>query len=127
MIGKKDPRRERVLRKSLDANDQFFIDCKDGWFKEALDHVAKEENVVNTTNSAGLTPLLLALNGDHSELVKELLERGADANMRDRSGYTALHRTCQTNKDDLTTLLIEFGADIEITDNAGIFTYMLSI
>ena len=98
---------------------------KDGWIKEAIDHVKKEENEINKVNSTGLTPLLLALHGDHVDLVKALLDRGADTNIRDRSGYTALHRTSQTNKDEMMTMLINAGANIEITDNSGFLKLFL--
>ena len=112
--------RVRAMRRSMDANENFLTDCKDGWVDEAIAHVEKEKEAINNTNSAGLTPLLLALSGDHHvDFVRALLERGADANIRDRSGCSPLHRSCQTNKDEITMMLINGGANIEVIDNAG--------
>ena len=45
---------------------------------------------VNARNVGGDTPLLAALRREHFDIVPLLLEHGADANVRDRNGVSAL-------------------------------------
>jgi uncharacterized protein len=66
---------------------------------------------VNLTNSAGDTLLILAAYHTHPELVRSLLERGADhARVNDR-GQTALAAAVFRQDGDSVRLLLEAGAD----------------
>lgn len=63
------------------------------------------------------TPLMMACEGHHPHLVRNLLERGVCVDRRDSSGETALVRLCQRypcNASDSTTLriLFKYGADV---------------
>ncbi|MCE2472100.1 MAG: sigma-70 family RNA polymerase sigma factor [Anaerolineae bacterium] len=63
----------------------------------ARDLLAEDAALVNVETAAdhvlggGLSPLHLAAQGGHIELMAALLEAGADINARDASGYTPLH------------------------------------
>jgi ankyrin repeat protein len=66
---------------------------------------------VNLTNSSGDTLLILAAYHKHEELVRALLERGADhARVNDR-GQTALAAAVFRQDADSVRLLLEAGAD----------------
>jgi ankyrin repeat protein len=49
---------------------------------------------VNAQGYGGWTPLLAASNRGHVQVVKELLEHGADIEAYDNDGWTALHFAC---------------------------------
>jgi ankyrin repeat protein len=53
---------------------------------------------------------------DNIELVKLLLEYGADVNSKDDDGYTPLSIACKYKNTELVKLLIEHGADIDMVD-----------
>ncbi|HWS50252.1 MAG TPA: ankyrin repeat domain-containing protein [Microbacterium sp.] len=68
---------------------------------------------VNLTNSSGDTLLILAAYHKHEELVRALLERGADhARVNDR-GQTALAAAVFRQEAGIVTALLDAGADPE--------------
>lgn len=75
-------------------------------------------------NAPGETwpPLVYASRGDrgeHPERVRALLELGADANIRDYKGKTALHRAATAGFTRVIAVLLEHGADIDAADDRG--------
>uniref|UniRef100_A0ABD2WB56 Uncharacterized protein n=1 Tax=Trichogramma kaykai TaxID=54128 RepID=A0ABD2WB56_9HYME len=55
---------------------------------------------VNAQDKMGNTPLHLALICSHSKVVESLLKRGADPNLTNAEGWTALHCICQRDLED---------------------------
>ena len=62
----------------------------------------------------GLHNTCLYGKGDKHKMVELLLEYGADINLKDKDGYTALHLAIKDNQPDMVKLLIENGADVNI-------------
>ena len=54
---------------------------------------------------AGHSPLRCATRGGHLEVVKVLLHRGADPNLRDPEGNTALDLALEKNRSEIADLL----------------------
>ena len=52
-------------------------------------------------------------------IVTVLLEGGADPNLADENGKTALHYAAAFGKDEAVQILIEHGASIDLQDNNG--------
>jgi ankyrin repeat protein len=80
-----------------------------------------EENpeLVNSRNSNGRFPLEMAAQTGQTEIVKFLLENGADINLN-RGGATALHMAAlYGGKTELIALLLEAGADINARTGNG--------
>ena len=75
---------------------------------------------VNAKSEPGLTSLHCAVNedfkGSHRELVKLLIEKGADVNARDDILDTPLHGA--SNKETAETL-IKAGADVDVKNESG--------
>jgi ankyrin repeat protein len=69
-----------------------------------------EVNAV-TRNAMLNQPLHAAAAGRHGEIVKLLLEHGANPNARQHGGWTALHAAAQSGEAGIIRTLLENGAD----------------
>ncbi len=65
----------------------------------------------------GLTPFLLAVRMEHTEIAAELLALGSDASARSGGGKTALMHAIERDNAIMLSWLIEQGAGIEDTDD----------
>lgn len=65
-------------------------------------------------NTNGYTALHMASNEGHFEVVKFLLEKGADINIQSWACGTALQMACKAGHLKVVKLLIEKGADIKV-------------
>jgi len=82
-------------------------------------HLAAGTNV-NAKSRNGETPLLLAANRDHKEIVELLIAKGADVNVKDKVGWTPLHSAVGQGHKEIAELLIAKGADMEAKDVGGL-------
>lgn len=77
-------------------------------------------NVVSLSwiGQAGQTALMLAVSHGRQEMVRALLECGADVNVQDDEGSTALMCASEHGRAEIVKLLLEQpGCDISIVDN----------
>ena len=63
---------------------------------ETLTALLDNEVVIDTQDSTGLTPLMLASKGGHLMCIDSLLMKSADLNIQDQSGQTALMHAAST-------------------------------
>jgi ankyrin repeat protein len=56
---------------------------------------------INICADDGQTPLILAVEGGHTEVVKLLVENKCDINICDNDGRTLLHRACRKGYADI--------------------------
>ncbi|RIB25201.1 ankyrin repeat-containing domain protein [Gigaspora rosea] len=72
---------------------------------------------VNIQDNAGLTPLHEAVSAHNYEIVKYLLEAGANPNIGESENVdTPLHDACSLGYHDIVTILIDYGADPDKTN-----------
>lgn len=64
--------------------------------------------------------VLAAAAHGNTDLVRELLDTGANAGVSSGNGYTPLHRAAQHGHLDVVRLLLERGADARPTANGGV-------
>lgn len=114
---------ERVLAELDRQPDLLETHSSDGWTPLHLaaffGHAELAKGLLNrnaaldsrATNAMQNTPLHAAAAGRSIELVRLLLERGADANAPQHGGWTALHAAAQTGDLAMTRLLLAHGAD----------------
>lgn len=70
-------------------------------------------------NRNGSTALMWASNGGHIDIVKLLLDRGSDPNLKDEYSSAALIEASRFGFTEIVKLLLDHGADPNIRDNDG--------
>lgn len=89
---------------------RFVLDALDG-------------RIINSKAEGGRTLLMHAVcvqdNATRAKFTHLLLEKGADVNVRDDQGRTALSLACELGHLDAVKLLVQFNADPELIDTWG--------
>lgn len=101
----------RAMRGSVFDEDKFEPDKKDSWQLFDLRNRTKK----NKASSA----LMEAVVDGQYEIVKLLIEKGADVNAKDRDGWTALLWAIHYEYPEIIKLLVENGADINVKTPDG--------
>jgi uncharacterized protein len=70
-------------------------------------------------NRLKAAPIQSATAAKHHKIVKMLLERGADPNVREQKGYTPLHAAAQNGDEEMIRILLFGGADLTIKGRDG--------
>ncbi|XP_077457315.1 ankyrin repeat domain 34Bb isoform X2 [Stigmatopora argus] len=93
-----------------------------------MDEAREGGAYVNESNEHGETPLMVACKSRHMDtqsvakhkMVQYLLENGADPNIQDKSGKTALMHACLgQDGTEILSLLLRNGADPTLEDHSG--------
>ncbi|KAF8268319.1 hypothetical protein EI94DRAFT_1186065 [Lactarius quietus] len=91
---------------------------------DAVQVLLKYNADINLKNEAGQTPLCEALarsslEGNIVEIVRQLLEHGADPNIPDRDHSTALHQASSKGSLEIARLLLSYGAKVDEKNGEG--------
>ena len=70
-------------------------------------------------DSVGVTPLMLAAQNGHGDVVELLLELGASADIADEENRTALHYAAKSGEPTVVSALLDSGASAATTDAHG--------
>ena len=95
-------------------------------YPELIKDIYLYKDIINEKNDLGWTALILACRNSSIETIKQLLDNGADVNLRCNGGWNALMVSCNNNNFNTTKLLLDYGADVNIKDTYGQNAYMLS-
>ncbi|CAH0047285.1 unnamed protein product [Clonostachys solani] len=74
---------------------------------------------LDAVNDYGWTPINVAADGGHLEVVRLLVEKGADLTIAQTAGWTPIHSAVTGGYDDVVELLVRSGADITTADSDG--------
>lgn len=86
--------------------------------RDAAEHFLNRGAAIDARDKPqGRTPLRLAAENKHFEVVKLLVDKDADINAKTRDGDTALHRAAVFGQLEQVELLIKYGADVWARDN----------
>lgn len=92
--------------------------CKEGWL-ELVKFLLSKGFDVNTKDSRGRTPLIMATHFSDSSVVDFLIECKADVNLRGEGGLTLLHHACSRGWLDLVKSLVDKGCDFNAKGSGG--------
>ncbi|KAH0617768.1 hypothetical protein JD844_016341, partial [Phrynosoma platyrhinos] len=111
------------VRQLLEARDKgevtFNINCKGDPCAALFPVKFKSPFYCTSKSNLGWTPLHLACYFGHTNVVKDLLEAGADVNVLNDMGDTPLHRAAFTGRKEVVLLLLESDADTSIVNGNG--------
>ena len=116
---------DKYIAKQYKEDQQAFVDPKEKGMRKALlaaksnniaqmEDALEEEVPINTADQFGNTLLILAAQQGSKRMAKFLLRRGANINMQNLKGNTALHFCYAYNFPDLGEYLKKKGADDSI-------------
>ncbi len=94
----------------------------------SLLHHHRKGAPLNEKNKDTLTPLHIAADKSHYDIMDILLKHGAKVNALDASGETALHRCAREGNVQACRVLLSFGADssivsLQVSPSAGCFMH----
>ncbi|XP_044737008.1 ankyrin-3-like isoform X2 [Chrysoperla carnea] len=74
---------------------------------------------INVSNANGLNALHLAAKEGHTDVVLELIRRGAVVDAATKKGNTALHIACLAGQEEIVRILVQNGAAINVQSQNG--------
>lgn len=101
----------------MEPINQLFIDIESKNNEKIMQFFATHP--VDAKDNYGRTALINAALYGNAELLKWLVEKGADLNTQDINGYTALHFAAQENQLECTKQLLSKNANPNIQDIHG--------
>ena len=100
--------RERTSK----TDDDIWSAAKSGNIEAVMKHISAG-NDINIRSVSGATPLIAASTGGQTEIIRLLIEKGADVNLReDVGGSTALLAAAFFGHTEIVEMLIDKGADV---------------
>jgi ankyrin repeat protein len=91
-----------------------------GHWRQFLGQLSKESpKQLNMPDLKGQTPLMLMAEAGDTELVRIMLQAGADPEMQDWKGMTALHSACKSRVDGCVDALLDHPCKLDKLTNEG--------
>ncbi len=101
---------------SLAFADQIHELAQKGDLEGLKAFIEKNPDLVNARDKDGRTPLHWACRGVHLEVVRFLVDKGADVNAEDSNKVVPLHSLAVRNSTEAIELLLARGADVDAKD-----------
>ncbi|MEW6348698.1 MAG: ankyrin repeat domain-containing protein [Thermodesulfobacteriota bacterium] len=108
------------------GGDELMQAAMAGKLEQVRELVARGIDI-NFVNRSGVSALMVACQWNQTQVVRFLLENGADVELRERgSGHDALMYSCFSGNPDLVELVLRHGATIDATDAMGRSALMIA-
>jgi ankyrin repeat protein len=109
-----------------DINFNLILAADKGYDKEVL-RLLNEGAFINSRTGDGVTPLMYAVENQHSQVVRILLLNGANPDLKDYYGTPALIPAVKKGNLEIAEMLIRKGADINIRDEKNRTALMYAV
>lgn len=100
-------------------SNNFFNIIRSGDINKVKESLESDKNIINAKDKQGRSPLMEAILCKKENIVKYLIESGANINEQDNNGWCALHFAAQEFLIATTQLLLEKEAKIDLQDSNG--------
>ncbi|NGX34925.1 MAG: Phosphocholine transferase AnkX [Candidatus Anoxychlamydiales bacterium] len=104
----------------------FFTAIKKGHIKTLKVFQQKIDIDINVLDESEKTPLMMAIWGDHKEIVDYLIQQKAKINQIDRWGGTALTAAIFRDQIEIVSILCDNGANKDVQDRDGETALMIA-
>ena len=98
---------------------EIFDACRRGDLDAVSAIYEADKESINATDMKGFSPLILAVYNDQPAVVDFLLQKGAQLEVGDTAGNTALMGVCFKGYTEVAAKLIEAGADVHQRNGNG--------
>ncbi len=105
-------------RQGRDESTPLYIATQNGYFNIVKRLLQCSETLVDAKMIDGITPLMIAAQEGHLGILEALIRRGADLNLTNAQGTTALMIAAQYNH-GAANLLLRYGADPTLAKKNG--------
>ncbi|XP_062510650.1 transient receptor potential cation channel subfamily A member 1-like [Corticium candelabrum] len=110
----------KLLDEESSSESAFHLACSQGSLEMAKVIIENcslpSHDVLSSQDPSGQTPLHKAAIFNHTEMVKYLIDSGANINAVDKHGRTALLLAAQAGATECVRFLISNGADVQVRD-----------
>lgn len=103
----------------LALSDDIHEFARKGELEGVKGLIEQNPKLVNVKDKDGRTPLHWACRGVHLEIVRFLVEKGADVNSEDSNKIVPLHSLATRNSAAAVAVLLDNGADVDFKDYGG--------
>ncbi len=107
----------KIIEEFRNHKQEIHQAAKEGKFDAVKKMLKEDPDLVNAVDSDGLTPLHLAAEHGHRQIVELLLQEGADINAKSGFKRTPLHFAASSGHDEIVRLFIEKGAELNENDS----------
>ncbi|XP_030835495.1 ankyrin repeat domain-containing protein 17 isoform X5 [Strongylocentrotus purpuratus] len=111
---------DKMIQETNEEGESLLsLACSGGYFELAHVLLKMNANVEDRGSKGDCTPLMEAASAGHVDIVKLLLEYGADANAQSSAGNTPLMYACNGGHEEIVKILLDQGANIEDHNENG--------
>ena len=94
------------------------------WVRQLLEAGAEVDAIANvddedTPDADEDTPAHQAARNGHTEVLRLLIQAGANVDYQNGNGWSTVHRSCWRGHVECLRLVLDAGPDLELVDNAG--------
>ncbi|XP_022091038.1 ankyrin repeat and KH domain-containing protein mask-like isoform X2 [Acanthaster planci] len=115
-----DPAALKSINETTEEGESLLsLACSGGYFELAQVLLKMNANVEDRGSKGDCTPLMEAASAGHVDIVKLLIDYGADVNAQSSAGNTPLMYACSGGHEDAVKVLLDHGANIEDHNENG--------
>jgi ankyrin repeat protein len=111
---------------SAQNGQQLYDACWSRDFVRVRSLVSSGEAMVNFQNGYGATPAMACCQEGYTTILTYLLEHGANLELTDSNGFTAIHLATISNRPKSLSVLLRHGANVHMATNSGFTPLMFS-